>query len=125
MADGDTQDVADAHRLLRDMASQFTHMGPSGAQGRSCRQRDSFQEYMPRYAARDYERTGRIDNMVKNLHSAQDLAHTTRTGMPLTAVCAEVHRMLTSAGLGGEDQAALMQYFHGPRSKDLNNSQLS
>lgn len=31
--------------------------------------------------------------------------------MPLTAVCAEVHRGLTAAGLGGEDQDALMEYF--------------
>jgi 2-hydroxy-3-oxopropionate reductase len=76
------------------------------------------QEYMPRMAARDYRRTGRIDNMVKDLNGAQDLARLTHTAMPLTALCAEVHRMLTASGLGGEDQAALMEYFKGPR-KDL------
>lgn len=76
------------------------------------------QEYMPRFAARDYRRTGRIDNMVKDLDGAADLARATQTPMPLTATCAEVHRMLTAAGLGGEDQAALMEYFKGPR-KDL------
>lgn len=76
------------------------------------------QEYMPRYAARDYRRTGRIDNMVKDLDGAQDLARLTHTAMPLTAACAEVHRMLTAAGLGGEDQAALMEFFKGPR-KDI------
>ena len=76
------------------------------------------QEYMPRFAARDYRRTGRIDNMVKDLNAAADLARLTHTPMPLTALCAEIHRMLTSAGLGGEDQAALMEYFKGPR-KDL------
>ncbi|MGB8814166.1 MAG: NAD(P)-dependent oxidoreductase, partial [Paracoccaceae bacterium] len=32
------------------------------------------QEYMPRFVARDYRRTGRIDNMVKDLNAAQDLA---------------------------------------------------
>lgn len=69
------------------------------------------QEYMPRFAARDYRRTGRIDNMVKDLNSAADLARLTHTPMPLTALCAEVHRMLTAAGLGGEDQAALMEFF--------------
>jgi 2-hydroxy-3-oxopropionate reductase len=80
------------------------------------------QEYMPRFAARDYRRTGRIDNMVKDLNGAQDLARLTHTSMPLTALCAEIHRMLTAAGLGGEDQAALMEYFKGPRNlveKDL------
>ncbi len=76
------------------------------------------QEYMPRMAARDYRRTGRIDNMVKDLNGAADLARATGTAMPLTAICAEVHRMLTAAGLGGEDQAALMEFFKGPR-KDL------
>lgn len=75
------------------------------------------QEYMPRFAARDYRRTGRIDNMVKDLNGAQDLARLSHTAMPLTAVCAEVHRMLTAAGLGGEDQAALMEYFKGPRKE--------
>lgn len=69
------------------------------------------QEYMPRFATRDYRRTGRIDNMVKDLNGAADLALLTHTPMPLTALCAEIHRMLTSAGLGGEDQAALMEFF--------------
>jgi 2-hydroxy-3-oxopropionate reductase len=69
------------------------------------------QEYMPRFAARDYRRTGRIDNMVKDLNGAADLARLSNTPMPLTALCAEIHRMLTAAGLGGEDQAALMEFF--------------
>ena len=69
------------------------------------------QEYLPRFAARDYRRTGRIDNMVKDLDGAADLARLTHTPMPLTALCAEIHRMLTAAGLGGEDQAALMEFF--------------
>jgi 2-hydroxy-3-oxopropionate reductase len=77
------------------------------------------QEYMPRFAARDYRRTGRIDNMVKDLNGAADLARLTHTPMPLTALCAEVHRMLTSAGLGGEDQAALMEFFKGPQKEHL------
>lgn len=72
------------------------------------------QEYMPRFATKDYRRTGRIDNMVKDLNSAQDLARRTDTAMPLTALTAEIHRMMTAAGLGGEDQAALMEFFRGP-----------
>ncbi len=76
------------------------------------------QEYMPRFAARDYRRTGRIDNMVKDLDGAADLARRSHTAMPLTSLAAEIHRMLTAAGLGGEDQAALMEFFKGPR-KDL------
>lgn len=72
------------------------------------------QEYMPRFSAKDYRRTGRIDNMVKDLDGARDLARLTNTAMPLTAACAEIHRMLTAAGLGGEDQASLMEFFKGP-----------
>ena len=33
---------------------------------------------LPRFAARDYRRTGRIDNMVKDLNGAQDLARLVR-----------------------------------------------
>lgn len=72
------------------------------------------QEYMPRFATKDYRRTGRIDNMVKDLNGAQDLARLTHTAMPLTGLCLEIHKMLTAAGLGGEDQAALMEFFQGP-----------
>ncbi|RKE79428.1 NAD(P)-dependent oxidoreductase [Rhizobium sp. AG855] len=156
MAGGSEQDVADAHVVLKHVASNYAHMGPVGAgqitklinqvlcglnflavaeatqlaldagvdaakipQALKGGRADSaiLQEYMPRYVARDYRRTGRIDNMVKDLNGAQDLARRTNTAMPLTAVCAEVHRMLTAAGLGGEDQAALMEYFKGARSK--------
>jgi 2-hydroxy-3-oxopropionate reductase len=77
------------------------------------------QEYMPRFATRDYRRTGRIDNMVKDLDAARDLARQTQVTMPLTALAAEIHRLLTSAGFGGEDQAALMEYFNGPSKANL------
>ncbi|AYD03813.1 NAD(P)-dependent oxidoreductase [Neorhizobium sp. NCHU2750] len=158
MAGGSEKDVADAHAVLKDVATNYTHMGPVGA-GQTTKlinqvlcglgflavaeatqlaldagvdaakiplalkggRADSaiLQEYMPRYVAKDYRRTGRIDNMVKDLNGAQDLARRTHTTMPLTAVCAEVHRMLTAAGLGGEDQAALMEFFRGPNRENL------
>ncbi|MEM9048567.1 MAG: NAD(P)-dependent oxidoreductase [Pseudomonadota bacterium] len=74
------------------------------------------QEYLPRFASKDYRRTGRIDNMVKDLNAVNDLARRTGTSMPMTALCAEIHRMLTAAGLGGEDQAAVMAFFRGANS---------
>lgn len=74
------------------------------------------QEYLPRFATKDYRRTGRIDNMVKDLNAVNDLARRTGTSMPMTALCAEIHRMLTAAGLGGEDQAAVMEFFKGAGS---------
>ncbi|MGX7876717.1 NAD(P)-dependent oxidoreductase [Mesorhizobium sp. ORM6] len=157
MAGGEAQDVTDAHNVLRDIATNYTHMGPAGA-GQTTKlinqvlcalnfmavaeatrlaldagvdalkipqalrggRADSaiLQEYLPRFATRDYRRTGRIDNMVKDLNAAQDLARRTHTAMPLTAVCAEVHRLLTAAGLGGEDQAALMEFFQRKDEED-------
>lgn len=153
MAGGSPEDVAAAHKVLKHVSSNYTHMGPVGAgqttklinqvlcglgflavaeatqlaldagvdaakipQALKGGRADSaiLQEYMPRFVERDYRRTGRIDNMVKDLNGAQDLARRTHTAMPLTSLCAEVHRMLTAAGLGGEDQAALMEFFKGP-----------
>lgn len=158
MAGGETQDVAEAHEVLRHVSANYTHMGPAGAgqttklvnqvlcalnfmavaeatrlaidagvdvlkipQALKGGRADSaiLQEYLPRFATRDYRRTGRIDNMVKDLNAAQDLARRTHTAMPLTAVCAEIHRLLTAAGLGGEDQAALMEFFQ--RNNDQEN----
>lgn len=157
MQGGDPDDVAEAQELLKNLASNQTHMGPAGAgqttklinqvlcgltflavaeatalaeaagvdvtripQALAGGRADSaiLQEYLPRFAARDYRRTGRIDNMVKDLDGAAAIARAAMIPMPLTAACAEVHRMLTAAGLGGEDQAALMEFFRGPR-KDI------
>ena len=154
MMGGDAADVARAQTVLKDVASNMTHMGGAGA-GQTTKiinqvlcglgflavaeatklaqdagvdaekipvalkggRADSalLQEYMPRMATRDYRRTGRIDNMVKDLNMAADLSRQTGTTMPMTALCAEIHRMLTSAGLGGEDQAAVMEFFNGAK----------
>jgi 2-hydroxy-3-oxopropionate reductase len=105
--------VAEATQLALDAGVDAAKIPQALKGGRA----DSaiLQEYMPRFVTKDYRRTGRIDNMVKDLNGAQDLARRTNTAMPLTAVCAEVHRMLTAAGLGGEDQAALMEFFTGAK----------
>ncbi|MEM0946078.1 MAG: NAD(P)-dependent oxidoreductase [Pseudomonadota bacterium] len=152
MAGGDPADVARAHRVLKHVASNYTHMGPPGAgqttklinqvlcglgflavaeatqlaldagvdaakipQALKGGRADSalLQEYLPRFATKDYRRTGRIDNMVKDLNAVNTLSRQTGTSMPMTALCAEIHRMLTAAGLGGEDQAAVMEFFRG------------
>jgi 2-hydroxy-3-oxopropionate reductase len=54
--------------------------------------------------------------MVKDLDMVNDLARQTGTSMPMTALCAEIHRMLTAAGLGAEDQAAVMEFFRDARA---------
>ncbi|MEL6479737.1 MAG: NAD(P)-dependent oxidoreductase [Pseudomonadota bacterium] len=107
--------VAEATRLAQDAGVDAAMIPVALKGGRA----DSalLQEYMPRMAARDYTPTGRIANMVKDLNGVQDLARLTDTAMPLTTTCAEVHRLLTAAGLGDADQAALMEYF-APRETD-------
>ena len=79
--------VAEATQLALDAGVDAAKIPQALKGGRA----DSaiLQEYMPRYAAKDYRRTGPIDNMVKDLNGAQDLARLTNTAMPLTAVCAE------------------------------------
>lgn len=105
--------VAEATRLAQDAGVDAAMIPVALKGGRA----DSalLQEYMPRMATKDYTPTGRIANMVKDLNSVQDLARLTDTSMPMTAICAEIHRLLTAQGLGDADQAALMEYFE-PRS---------
>jgi 2-hydroxy-3-oxopropionate reductase len=45
----------------------------------------------------------------------QALARSTRTTMPATAIIAEIHRAFVAAGQGGDDNAALMRQFDGPK----------
>ncbi|WP_299688071.1 NAD(P)-dependent oxidoreductase [uncultured Tateyamaria sp.] len=107
--------VAEATKLAEDAGVDATKIPQALAGGRA----DSalLQEYMPRYATRDYRRTGRIDNMVKDLNMVNDLSRQTGTAMPMTALCTEIHRMLTAAGLGGEDQAMGIEFFTGAGGK--------
>lgn len=107
--------VAEATQLALDGGVDATKIPTALKGGRA----DSalLQEYMPRFATKDYRRTGRIDNMVKDLNMVNDLARQTGTSMPMTALCTEIHRMLTAAGLGGEDQAAVMEFFKGAKEE--------
>lgn len=109
--------VAEATQLALDAGVDAAKIPQALKGGRA----DSaiLQEYMPRYVAKDYRRTGRIDNMVKDLIGAQDLARRTNTSMPLTAICAEIHCMMAASGFGAEDQAALMEFFKGPNKERL------
>jgi 2-hydroxy-3-oxopropionate reductase len=73
------------------------------------------QEFGAKMARRDYSPTGRLDNMLKDLESVQALARATKTAMPVTAAVAEIHRAFIAAGQGGDDNAALMRQFDGPK----------
>ena len=101
--------VAEATQLALDAGVDAAKIPEAIRGGRA----DSaiLQEYMAKMAAKDYTPTGRIDNMVKDLNGAQDLARLTNTAMPLTAACAEIHRLLTAAGLGGRRQRRADEVF--------------
>ncbi|KQS88721.1 MULTISPECIES: NAD(P)-dependent oxidoreductase [unclassified Rhizobium] len=74
------------------------------------------QEFMTKFAARDYTPTGRIDNMLKDLDSLQAFALKTRTPLPMTGQVVEIHRLLCAAGLGGRDSAEMMRLLDGALS---------
>jgi 2-hydroxy-3-oxopropionate reductase len=101
--------VAEATQLAIDAGVDASKIPQALKGGRA----DSaiLQEFMAKMAAKDYSPTGRIDNMVKDLNGVQDLARSTNTAMPLTAVCAEIHRHLMHSGFGGDDNAALMKFY--------------
>lgn len=74
------------------------------------------QEFMGKFAARDYTPTGRIDNMLKDLDSLQAFALKTKTPLPMTGQVVEIHRLLCAAGLGGRDSAEMMRLLDGTLS---------
>lgn len=74
------------------------------------------QEFMGKFAARDYTPTGRIDNMLKDLDSLQAFAQKTRTPLPMTGQVVEIHRLLCAMGLGPKDSAEMMRLLDGATS---------
>jgi 2-hydroxy-3-oxopropionate reductase len=72
------------------------------------------QEFFVKLATRDYSPTGRIDNMLKDLDSAQQFARRADVATPLLNENVELHRWLVDQGHGPSDTAAMME-FHGPR----------
>lgn len=75
------------------------------------------QEYMAKMGRHDYSPTGRLDNMLKDLEAVQSFASKTRVAMPVTSLTTEIHRLFVAAGKGGDDNAALMKLFNGPRDE--------
>ncbi|MGH6761675.1 MAG: NAD(P)-dependent oxidoreductase [Phyllobacterium sp.] len=71
------------------------------------------QEFMAKFAARDFTQTGRIDNMLKDLDSLQAFALKTRTPLPMTGQVVEIHRLLCAAELGPKDSAEMMRLLDG------------
>ncbi len=71
------------------------------------------QEFMAKFASRDFSPTGRLDNMLKDLDSIQAFALATKTPLPLTSAITEIHRILIAMGLGNKDSAEAMRLLDG------------
>jgi 2-hydroxy-3-oxopropionate reductase len=71
------------------------------------------QEFMAKFAARDFTPTGRIDNMLKDLDSVQAFALRTKTPLPLGGAVTEIYRILVAMGLGPRDSAEAMRLLDG------------
>lgn len=71
------------------------------------------QEFMRKFAARDFTPTGSLGNMLKDLDSIQAFALKTKTPLPLTSAVTEIHRLLIAMGLGSKDSAEVMRLLDG------------
>ena len=71
------------------------------------------QEFMAKFAARDFTPTGSLGNMLKDLDSIQAFALKTKTPMPLTSAVTDIHRVLIAMGLGAKDSAEVMRFLDG------------
>jgi 2-hydroxy-3-oxopropionate reductase len=152
MAGGTASNFERARMVMKDLCSNFTLMGGSGA-GQTTKlvnqlfcalafqavaeavklaeaggvdpakipaalaggRADSriMQEFMAKFAARDFTPTGRLDNMLKDLDSVQAFALKTKTPLPLTSAVTEIHRVLIAMGLGPADSAEAMRLLDG------------
>jgi 2-hydroxy-3-oxopropionate reductase len=74
------------------------------------------QEFMVKFAARDFTPTGSLGNMLKDLDSIQEFALKTKTPLPLTSTVTEIHRILVAMGLAAADSAEAMKLLDGKAS---------
>lgn len=75
------------------------------------------QEFMAKMARRDFTPTGRIDNMLKDLETAQASALAKRVALPVSSLVADLHRMLVAGGLGAADSAEYVRLFDLARAE--------
>lgn len=69
------------------------------------------QEFMPAFARRRDSRTGRIDNMLKDLLAVETAASFDGASLRVTQLVIELHRSLVGRGLGAADNTAYMRLF--------------
>jgi 3-hydroxyisobutyrate dehydrogenase len=69
------------------------------------------QEFLPRMARGDTERTGRIDIMLKDLEAVAELARESGSAIPFASLAAEIHRLFVARGMGPDDPATLVRFY--------------
>ena len=69
------------------------------------------QEFMAKFAGRDFSPTGRIDNMLKDLETVQAAALSKHIALPVTSLITDLHRKLVAGGLGAADSAEYIRLF--------------
>lgn len=89
MAGGALTNFERARAVMKDLCANYTLMG--GRAGSRI-----MQEFMVKFAVRDFTPTGRIDSMLKALDSVQEFALKTKTPLPLTSAVTDIHRISPS-----------------------------
>jgi 2-hydroxy-3-oxopropionate reductase len=107
------QAVAEAVKLAEAGGVDATKIPAALSGGRADNR--IMQEFMVKFAQRDFTPTGSLDNMLKDLDSVQAFALKTKTALPLTSAITEIHRVLIAMGLGPKDNAEVMRFLDGNR----------
>jgi 2-hydroxy-3-oxopropionate reductase len=105
------QAVAEAVKLAEAGGVDATKIPAALAGGRA--DNKIMQEFMVKFAKRDFTPTGSLNNMLKDLDSVQAFALKTKTPLPLTSAVTEIHRVLIAMGLGSKDNAEAMRLLDG------------
>ncbi len=101
--------LAEAVALARDCGIDATRIPQALAGGRA----DSLplQQFLPKMATGDFTPESYLNTMLKDLDTVQDVARQGPTAMPMTAIAAELHRLLVKRGKGRADGTALMMLY--------------
>ena len=69
------------------------------------------QQFFPKMVAGDFFVESHIRTMLKDLDTVQALARETDTAMPMTAMAAELHRLMVQRGFADDDGTALAKLY--------------
>lgn len=101
--------LAEATKLAQDAGIDATRIPQALAGGRA----DSLtlQQFLPKMATGNFAPESHIRTMLKDLNAVQQQARSTDTPMPMTAMAAELHRLMAARGHGEADGTALMKLY--------------